>query len=306
MKNMSSRIIIVAVILVLLATIGYLLFTNSQKSSENEVLMENKEQLETEIVDLEADLKNLQTDIERKDLAINEKDQMLADKTAELEKKQKQIDQLLKSGKINKQQSDEYKAKIDQLNYYIQKYQAEIAELRAQNQKLTEENQALASSKDSIKEKASEVENQNKLMSTKLEAAAILKASDFQFSTLNKNGKESDKDIEFKAGKIDKLKICFVVQDNAVAKIGNRDLYVVIQKPDGSTNKNMESTSGNFTLNGKESVYSVKQNIEYDRSNKKVCVNYSNPAKEEFMKGVHKVLVYSDGYEIGKSEFKVK
>ena len=54
----------------------------------------------------------------------------------------------------------------------------------------------------------------------------------------------------------------------------------------------------------REEFYTIKEGVLVDRSKKELSINYIK--NQEFDKGLHKVILYTNNYEIGRSEFIIK
>lgn len=294
-------LIIIGLLVASLAVVGYLYYGSRTEVENKDFKIED---LNTEITDLETSLKDMETEIDRQDLELEEKDVLLQKKEKELSEKTKRIDALLSSNKITAKQAEEYKGKIDQLNFYIKKYQAEMDSLKAQVNMLTEENQQMAGKISNLEDQKFNVEQENRLNKTMLKAAAILKAYDFNFSRVKTTGKE-DSDTEFRAGRLKDLKICFNLMENTVAKAGERDLYIVITDAKGKVIRDA-GKSGAFSIDEKEMIFTLKTTVNYNRTTTQVCPVFHKPETMEFEKGAHKVTVYCEGYEIGTGNFMIK
>ncbi len=70
--------------------------------------------------------------------------------------------------------------------------------------------------------------------------------------------------------------------------------------------KQFKKNSGYFTHRNREEIYSMKTNVFYQRNEVNVCAIFSKPEDMDYEKGEYKVIVFADGYEIGKTTFIVK
>lgn len=304
-SNNTVKIVIVAAFIVLLSIIGYLLVDRFRIQDEKEELVENAEQLETEIQQLETELSTMQEEISNKDMEIEEKNKLIADKDKELEKKKRQIDELRKQGKINAQKAEEYLAKIAGMENTIRRYETEIEQLKNQLSEVQTEKEMVTKEKEAVENKNQQLSQEKEALQGKVNVAAILKAANFRYVNLKNSGKESDAEEEFRAGRLDKLKIQFSILDNAVAATGNKDIFVQIINPDGSIAKDIRAASGTFSFEGGDAPYTFREVINYERTTTRVTVVYQ-PSNQKFVKGTLKVKVFADGYQIGESSLNVK
>ena len=300
----TGRIIIVIVGILLLTATAFFAYQWLNEKGKNNEAVDNIEELNTEIVDLETDLKDLESELDDADLEIEEKDRLIAEKEEELILKQKRIDQLLKSNKISKAQAEELSAKIEQLEYYIEKYQKQVEDLKFELGIVKEENEGLRGRVDTLENTTHELEMDNIRKTTIIESAAVLQAAEFKFSRVKNSGKEVP-GTEFSNGRLENLKVQFKLMKNSAAESGSRDLYIAIKTPSGKIEQNKQS--GSFTYEGGSKKYTLKTTVSYDNfSGKLVKVNYIRPEKTKYEEGKHIVTVYCDNFEIGHAHFNTK
>lgn len=297
--KVSRRTLFIIAGSVLLAIIAFLTWQYFLKDAEIEQLLVQNDQMELEIQDLEQELSTMESSIQDKEVEMDKKDAILEEKSQEVEKLKKQIFKLVAAGKLSEERALEQQGKIDQLTYYIRKYQNEIVELKAENEALKNQVASVVGERDSIKNKYSEAKDQNTLYQVKIEGASIHKMSAFSFIPVKKNGKEQDAGTDFKAEKLERLKICGSVAENSLSKKGKKDFHLQIRNPDGSI-----QGGGTFTLNKQTAVYTVKQTADYQGESIKICFDWNAPSG--LSKGEYLVRVYAEGVEIGSSRFSLK
>ena len=101
--------------------------------------------------------------------------------------------------------------------------------------------------------------------------------------------------------------MCFTLLENRIAQPGNREVFLVIENPDGTVSANFtDNFSGKFTIDGSEKIYSVRTVVNFNRRSQEVCLNYSPSKENAFQKGVQYVFVYSEGNLIGQGNFTLK
>ncbi len=293
----KTLLILAASVLVLL--IGFLTWQFLLKDAEIEQLLLQNDQMEVEIQDLEQELSSMESSIQDKEVEMDKKDAILEEKSQEVEKLKKQIFKLVAAGKLSEERALEQQGKIDQLTYYIRKYQNEIVQLKAENEALRNQVANVEGERDSIKNKYSEAKDQNTLYQVKIEGASILKISGFMFTPVKRNGKEQEAGTDFKADKMEKLKICGTIGENSLVKKGKKDFFLQIRNPDGSI-----QGGGTFTLNKQTTVYTGKHSIDFQGDATKLCFDWTAPTG--LPKGEYQIVIYGDGYEIGKSRFSLK
>jgi len=100
----------------------------------------------------------------------------------------------------------------------------------------------------------------------------------------------------------DKLKICFTVGANKIAKSGSRYFYIQVNSPSGTILGSNESISS-----GSESVkYSTATHFIYDNKSVDIC-DFIAKVGKEFEKGTYKVIVYDDKLnQVGTTDLLLK
>src|SRR5690606_29668885 len=136
----------------------------------------------------------------------------------------------------------------------------------------------------------------NEELNTKVKAAAALKAANISVIPLRirNNGKETDVS---RANSAEKLRVSFSVADNSVASKGMHDIYLRIIDPSG--NLIITGNTGMFTTDNEELQYTYRTAIEFNNDGKSYTIDWTNP--EKFQKGTYNVVLYADGYTMGRS-----
>jgi hypothetical protein len=124
-------------------------------------------------------------------------------------------------------------------------------------------------------------------------------AADVVAYKIKGSGKEVDVN---RAGPAKKIKVSFTIAGNPVAEKGLHDIYLRITDPAG--NLMVMSDSGVFTADGQELQYTYKTSIDFKDDGTTYTIDWVNPGK--FVKGTYTVLLYADGYTMGKTEFYLK
>jgi FtsZ-binding cell division protein ZapB len=302
----TGRIITIVVVALLVGATGFFAYKFYEEKNKNEVQVESIDGLTAEINDLETNLEDYQDDLENKDLDLEEKERLLAEKEQLLVDKQKKIDQLLASNKITTSQASDLRGKVEQLEYYIKKYQTEITELRAELDATKEVNEQLTAEVGNIKGEVRDLRRAKETVDFKLETAAILNAHTFTYYRMKGSGKAIE-ESSFRRGQMDDFRSCFRLNQNLAAEIGSRDLYIQIKNPSGKVIKDEAGgQSGYFTYEDQDIAYTLKKVIEYDRTTQEVCFDFVKPESFDYEKGIHSVVIYCEGYDIGHGKFEVK
>lgn len=341
-KDNTLKIILVAVIALLLAALGFLGVKYSRLTDKSEMQVMEMDTLNTEIADLETKIKSLETDINNKGTEISEKDRLLEEKLQELQALQAKVSAAQSKGRISDSKAKDLQGKITQMEGVIAGYRQEIDRLKSENTQLSsqvsdltqtgaqqkqqieeikqtseqikqeaaakqkEQSQTIAQKEEEKKQIEEEkARKEEELQQTKT-AASVLKATDFRFFNLKKNDKEKEEmDKEFKRMFMQSVKVLFTINENAVAQPGSREVYLVYENPDGSIRSSAKS--GKFKFENRDITYTTKTTINYNRASQEVVLIVPKPEKDDkYQKGEQKVSVFCDGKMIGRGKFEVK
>ena len=103
--------------------------------------------------------------------------------------------------------------------------------------------------------------------------------------------------------------MCFVLDENRVAKKEKKALYLRIIAPDGVilTDNNSDSDDSRFEFNGGKGYYSDKLLVDYDQSAKEYCLDWVKPNEEyEVLAGKYQLFIYAEDYEMGSLSYTLK
>jgi regulator of replication initiation timing len=182
----------------------------------------------------------------------------------------------------------------------------EMDELLTENEKLKIENSSLATSLDSTKYQLAErtmftdsLLVQNTELATVVENASMLQ-------TVGLNGfgvivRSSGKLVPTeRAGRSDKIQVCFTVAKNTVVGAGDKELYVQVLDPNGVVlGSNEQVQFGDNVIN-----YSIISKFNYENKNLNIC-EFVSPSNE-FTKGKYTINVYNEKELISTSDFNLK
>lgn len=293
-KDSNKIYFLVAVILALLGTNTYLFFKDKKANDRIITVSDEKTRMQTEIDKIEAELDNATSN----NLKLSE--EMLKEQEIAREK----IDELrnaLKQGQLTQGQLAKAQEEIKQLRYFVSKYSTEIDELKKQNQDLTSERNELLSAVDSVSSKANELEKQNEELYTKVQAAAAIKSGNISISAFNirNNGKES---MVSRASTTDKLRLRFSLVNNPLAEKGIHTIFLRVIDPSG--NLVIANNGGMFISEDEELQYSYKTAVEFANDERSYTIDWSDG--RPYQKGVYTIILYADGYTMGKGSVNLR
>jgi len=106
-----------------------------------------------------------------------------------------------------------------------------------------------------------------------------------------------------RAGRTDKIKVCFTVADNVIAEAGDREFYLEVLDPQGNV---MGAGNTKSVEDGPTITYTKTTNFYYENSALDVC-DYISNYSGEFAKGNYMVNVYDDRLKLlATNKFELK
>ncbi|TPV32408.1 DUF3450 domain-containing protein [Paucihalobacter ruber] len=262
----------------------------------SKVIKDNKKH-EAELVkekeQVMADLSNM---AKQYDIAISE-NEVANEKLVEARDR---IQQLMDSLKISQNS-------VNSLWRYKQKFLAledEMDKLLAENDRLSLENELLAATLDSTQVQLAErtiftdsLLVQNTELATIVKGAAILQPVNLKgFGVIERN---SGKLIPTeRAGRSDKLRVCFTVAKNNLISSGDQSLYVQVINPLNNT----LGVNEQIEFDDKILNYSLISTFNYENKNLDVC-EFVTSNDGKFEKGTYKVNVFHGKNLVAATEF---
>ncbi len=293
-KNSNVIYFLILVIIALLGTDVYLYLKKNKADDRIVYVNDQKTRLETELDSLEAQIAQVNAGRVRMTTEMQAKNDSLQAKIKVLRSE-------LAKGKLTAEELAKAQEDVKQLRYFVTKYTADIEELKKQNQDLTIERDTLRTNLSTVAAKASDLEKQNQDLNTKVQVASALKlgAINIVGYKVKSNGKESD---ETKAKNVNKLKISFTVAGNPVAAKGTHDIFFRIIDPTG--NLITATDGGTFSADGTELQATYRTSIDFYDDGKTYVVDWMS--QQPFQKGTYTILMYADGYTMGKGSIYLK
>jgi uncharacterized phage infection (PIP) family protein YhgE len=188
---------------------------------------------------------------------------------------------------------------IDELNGKIETLAVEVKRLEGENQTLVATNQQITTEKQQVQAdlEATRTEKQNiqKTLDETADIASTLKASNISIGALNEKGSGKEKETGT-AKKADKLRIAFQLDENRLAKSGEKDIYITVTAPDGTSISNNTVFT---TREEGEKPYTSKVNVQYE-TGKRTPVSFDWKSEKGFQTGDYKIEIYHNGFKIGE------
>lgn len=294
-KDSNKIYFLILVIIALLGTNAYVFFKDKKSEEKVVTLTDEKSRMEIEIDRIEAELDRSKDANINLSAELKEGQELARVKISELREQ-------LRQGKLTENELAKAQKEISDLRSFVSRYTADIAVLEKKNLKLTEQRDSLQTTVTNINERASMLEKANTDLNNKVKVAAAIKVANIAVSTVRvrNNGKEAE---ARRASAAKRLKIRFTVAENTLAQHGQHEIFIRVIDPDGNLITSGESAL--FETDGDQLQYTYKTNIEFDNSFGKLYSIDWDPI-EPFRKGEYTVVLYADGYTMGKTTFSLR
>jgi prefoldin subunit 5 len=285
---------LIAAIIALAAADCYMLLQKNK--SEKTIVSQNveKKRLQTELDSLEAQIEQINASKTKMTTELTAKNDSLTTKIRILRG-------ALAKGKLTLAELIKARDEIKQLRFSVTNYSAEIEQLKKQNASLTVERDTLKTNLAAVNEKATTLQKQNQDLDSKVKVASAIKLATADVAVYKI--KHSGREVEVtRASPAKKIKISFTIAENSIAEKGMHDIYARIIDPTG--NLITGTDSGTFTADGTELQFTYKTSIDFKDDGSTYPIDWENPVA--FQKGTYMVLLYADGYTMGKTSFTLK
>ena len=292
-KNNKKTIHIVGYSILILIVIALLVSVSVQRSKMSELQAEfnkttsDKAEVSTQLQQMLTTYQNLKTNNDE-----------ISGRLAEEQAKIKKLIAELQNVKYSsKKEIEEYKAEIENMRSVMRHYIGQVDSLNTLNQELIAENKQVKSDIRSTRSENKNLQDQNQNLSGKVEKASMLKGTKFDMRGLTSRDGETSR-----VKKVEKLKVCFTLQENEFAKAGPRTIYLRIVRPDNFIVT--ESANDLFKFQGKEIAFSGRKDIDYEGRTQDVCVYAKFQASDKA--GDYTAVVYLDSYQLGEVKISLK
>jgi len=185
-------------------------------------------------------------------------------------------------------------------------YVVVIDSINTLNVGLRKENAEVRTTLSQERTRAKELEKSNENLSSKVQLASRLDVSKVSIFGVRVKRDLTGKEVD-RAKKTDKLRVCFTLNENRVAKPGKKDLFMRVIAPDGIILTQGNPNESKFEFNGTKGYYSDKLTVDYDNNSKEHCMDWAKPNEEfELMEGVYTIFLYAEDYEMASFTHELK
>ena len=281
-KSSLGNLGIIAIILgVALVALVFLYFDKRGKMREMETaLTQEKDSLANELRHMAVAYDTLKTNND----TLN----------AGLERQKDKIVKLLSINASNVQLIKKYKNEITTMRDIMKSYIVQIDSLNTRNKLLVAENSEIRQEMTQVKNSNTELSKARDELSSKVEVASVIQAKDVVAVPLNKKRKETNK-----ISLLDKLRICFTLRENPIAKAGPKTVFLRVIRPDSLVIAT--SPDNLFDYRKNKIIFSASREVEYMNQDIEMCIFLDNTG--DFIVGNYSAELYLEGSIIGRTNF---
>ena len=283
----TLKIIIAALAVVIVGMVVFLVMSNSKHKEDTEVLIVEKQAIQTQLEDLKYTYDALKIDNDTLSVKLQEE--------------QDRIELLLEKMKTteisNRRQLKQYEDELGTLRAIMRNYVHQIDSLNNLNQQLMAENRQIKEESQQTQRRADELAQKTTVLTTQVEKGAVLKARDVFAVGLNANNKENSR-----SGRVQKIRVCFTLIENHLTEKGPRNVFVRVKGPDGVVLA--ESENNLFAFGDSQLVYSAVREIDYQGEDIEMCVFCDTHGTTQ--KGTYELTLYSGGALVGSGNVTFK
>jgi len=282
----KTPVFLIVLIVILSAVIIYLGFTYNDLKKQSEI---DRTELERQKNNLESELHNI----------YNEYDSLKSDNDTmnlKLVAQQQRIEKLLKVNANNVYKIQMYEKELKTIREVLKSYIYQIDSLNQANVALRTENIEVRQKLKLTEKEKQELTTQKEALTQMVEKASVLSAKNIVVTPLNKRSRENDR-----SDKVDKIRTCFTIRENAVLPPGNKTVYLRIARPD---NVILSSGVNLFEFQGEQILFTASREVQYENVDIDLCIFWTNDG--QLIPGNYQVHIYAEGNEIGSTTFTLK
>lgn len=295
----SNTLMIVVVVVLAIVVIGLIIMLVSTRSNLKGLLQEK----EMQRVELQQELDSLITEHNRVKTEYGQLSDTLQAKDSVIQANAVEIKRLLNT----EWEYYKVKKKLAQLQVIAQGYVMQMDSLYRVNASLTEENVAIKKDLKDLRKEKEKIESDRNALSDKVEIASVLKAVNMKATGLRlRSGGEKEVETD-KVQRVDQVRVCFTISENAIAQPGTKDIYIRIARPDQEILVKSRLDEYSFEFQGEKLQYSMMQTIDYENRAIDQCVYWKKEySSQELQPGLYHVDIFCENAIIGHTTFSLR
>ena len=289
-KSSNSKILIIALTVLLFALIGYTFYNNNDHKEAIKFLQDEKEQI----------IGNLTAMEEKYDVAIAENTSLSDSLTMEKEKIALLKDSVQNLKKVNSDVLRRYRNQLATLEKNNERLLDQVDSLMFANNILTEEKDSINSQLEIQTSYNDTLVAQNMELARKVEIGGAINVENVNVTAMKmrSNGKYTETN---KAQKTDAIKVEFRLIENEIAEPGDKEAYIVLKNPAGQ----VINAKGTFEVeDGGEKKYTDQTVVNYSNADLDVVMLVERKG-EKYEKGTYPIEVYVEGKLVGSANLEL-
>jgi len=276
-----------SMLVVLIIVLGWLLYDRKQEAVKLVEVTSEKFELIRDLEDLSREYDELRTD----------NDSM----NAQLEARQEEIDNLIeeinRTRVSNAATINQYRRELGTLRDVLKSYIVQVDSLNQANIRLRQENIEARQQMMQVETQLRQEREVKEDLSARVELGSRLVVENLEALPINRRGREINR-----IGRVEQIQVCFTLKRNAIAAPGMRHVYIRIKRPDQLV---LASSAENIMMVDDEPlVFTSSREINYENVDIDACIYYDDDGS--LIPGNYNVEVYTDGYQIGLTQFSLR
>jgi len=289
-KSSNSKILIIALTVLLFGLIGYTFYNNNDHKEAVKFLTAEKEQI----------IGNLTAMEEKYDVAIAQNTSLSDSLTMEKEKIALLKDSVQNLKQINSNVLRRYRGQLATLEKTNNRLLDEVDSLKLANNMLTEEKDSINSQLEIQTNFNDTLVAQNMELARKVEIGGAINVENVEVIAMKmrSNGKYTETN---KAQKTDAIKVAFRLMENEIANPGDKEAYIVLKNPGGQ----VINAKGTFILEeGTEAKYTDQTMVNYENADLDVVMLVERKG-DKYVAGSYPIEVYVEGKLVGSASLEL-
>jgi cell division protein FtsL len=297
-SSSNNRGLLILIVLLAITNIATVFLFYNERQENVQLIVENTD-LSTEKDALTAELELM---LARYDSVSTDNAEMLA----QIEEQKAQIEQMMKEAEKHKDDAwaiYKLRKEAKTLRDVMRNYLVTIDSLNTVNQELVVQKAEVETKLTEQKEENKELSNKNEELAEKVKIGSKLRVVDLVSNGQRVKNSTVHRETD-RANRVDKIKTCFTIDRNEVTKPGKKDIYLRIIGPDGEVLAYEQDQTYMFTYDGKEGLYTRKEEIMYENEETDMCLYWD--MLSEAQEGKYIIEIYAEDYLMGTTSFELK
>lgn len=280
---------LVVLLLIAAAVLGYFFLRNQREAesiqrelaADKDSISQNLEKVLVEYDDLQTNNSKLQAQV-----------------ASQKERAERLLKEIKQVKAVSYSKIKNYQRELGTLRAIMRNMVKEIDSLNTLNQNLIAENTRVRNEYAESQQNVQRLSSQNEELNQAVEQGSRISLRNIETRALKKRDRTTKRSRWTK-----KLRTCFTMMANPIAKPGIRPVYIRITAPDGSLLMNAEG--GEFEFEGASLPYSASREVDYQNEDMELCIFFDGMGAK-FAGGNYHVEIYMGGAKLGETDCKLK